>query len=94
MINSIFLRRQNKLILQAENKRQSDVSIATLLKNIQELGYTLSPEILDVVSTFSDNTMAEFYQKLVKNLKKILGANVKHDPMYPNFPKQVMSLFR
>ena len=92
MKNTIFLRRKNKLILTKETGKVAKTHVATLLKNIEQLGYTLSPEVLEIVGTFSEATLTEFYQSLVADLKKMVGAHVQFNPMYPNFPKQVMEM--
>ncbi|MBP6731590.1 MAG: TerD family protein [Chitinophagales bacterium] len=88
--NSIYLRRAGKLFLVKESNSLDRVYIAALLKNIEKLGYILSPELIEVVSTFSMPTLSSFYQGLVADLKLLVGAHVRFDPMYPNFPQQVI----
>jgi len=92
MKNTIYLRRANKVILSHENQKISKRHIATLAKNLESLGYRLSPELFAVVATLSETSLSDFYQTLIRDLRQMLGANVKFKPMYPNFPKQVMSM--
>jgi len=91
-VNEIMLRRQNKLILEKSkpgNKLDKAVLI-TILKNIEPIGYMLSSNVLKVLQTYSMDEIAVFYKDLAKELKILIGANKKWNPMYPNFPAQVM----
>ncbi len=92
MKNLIYLRRQTKVIVVKENHQVSYQELATLLKNIHGFGYTLSPQVLEIIQTFSKESLNIFYRTLEKGIRKMLGANVKYKPMYPNFPKQVMDM--
>ena len=95
-INTIYLRRKNKVILSDflsdNNNIVSLEHLATLLKNLEDLGYTLSNELLEIVSTLSLKDLVEFYSQTVEDLKVMVGDHVKHNPMYPNFPEQVMNM--
>ena len=88
----MYIRRKKKAILvkRKNNKKLENVYIATLLKNIESLGFTLSREIIDVLETFSITQIEDLHNKLVRGLKQFVGAHVLYEPMYPNFPKQVM----
>jgi len=65
--------------------------IATIIKNIENLGYTLSPELIAVLKTKDNESLERFYLNLVTVLKKLVGDNVSYRPVYPNFPEQVMN---
>ncbi|MCM3032134.1 TerD family protein [Niallia sp. MER 6] len=91
MINQIYLRRKNKLILTKGNDHTPNLHyIATILANFESLGYTFSKSIIDTLYTYSANQLNEFYLSTIDNLKELLGANKTYKPMYPNFPQQVM----
>lgn len=91
MINQIYLRRKNKLILNKGNEPTPHLHyIATILANFESLGYTLSKPIIDTLYTYSKDQLNEFYLSTIHSLKKLLGANRAYKPMYPNFPQQVM----
>jgi hypothetical protein len=90
--NSIFLYRKRKVIL-AEGRGQvqlPDPYLATALQNIESLGFTFSTALISRIRTFSAAAFAEFYFQLVADLKKTVGAHREFQPMYPNFPEQVM----
>lgn len=88
--NSIYLRRKLKLIVPAGNQHVKKSHIIALLINIESLGYTLSPELATAVSKLYYNELKTFYDQLIVALKQLVGANVEYNPMYPNFPRQVM----
>lgn len=90
-MNEILLRRRNKVILGIGTaKVANDRCITTIMKNIEELGYTFSREVFDVLRTYSVNELTEFYLELKAALMKLKGANVVYMPMYADFPKGVM----
>ena len=91
-MNTIYLRRKNKVIIGSGKATASLEHLATLLKNLETLGYTLSNELLERVSTMSVKELTGFYSQIVEDLKIMVGDHVKHKPMYPNFPKQVMDM--
>lgn len=90
MNNKIFLRRKNKLVVEKGNGKSSVAQIATLNKNLESLGYTLSQNLIKVLRTFSPAKLQKFYLQLVGDLKEIKGVR-KFEPFYPNFPEQVMN---
>lgn len=90
-MNEILLRRKNKVILGTGTARVANNRyITAIMKNIEELGYTFSREVFDVLRTYSVNELTEFYLELKAALMKLVGANVVYMPMYADFPKGVM----
>ena len=90
-MNRIYLRRKNRIIINTglastPNTRE----VATILKNIESLGYTFSQDIINILNTYTVEQLKNFYKGIVKNIKRLVGANVVYNPMYPNFPAQVM----
>lgn len=93
MINEILLRRKNKIIIQQGNSDSPNAShIATILKNLEGLGYTVSKDVFQSLTTFTTYELENFYLETIQLLKRMLGANVRHNVMYPNFPQQVMNM--
>lgn len=94
ILNNILLRRKHLLIIDYEdvNHQQTNKEksfIIAMMKNIQSLGFTFSKELFDKLSTLNYKQLSLVYTELLPALKKIVGADVKYKPMYPNFPKQV-----
>ncbi len=88
--NKIYLRRRNKVLLESGSGSLSKSQIATFLKNLEGLGYTLSSELIDKVKTLNESEVVDFSNNLISCLRNITGSKKKYNPMYPNFPKQVM----
>lgn len=92
-INAILLRRKNKLLLDPGTAaKANDRYIATIMKNIESLGYTFSKEVYDVLETYSDVELGDFYLELICELRELVGADVEYTPMYPDFPQSVMDM--
>lgn len=90
-MNEILLRRKNKVIVERGNEvNPNNQYITTIMKNVEELGYTFSKELFEVLETLSKDDLQKFYLELVPMLKKLVGADVIYKPMYPNFPESVM----
>lgn len=89
MNNSIYIRRKCRLYIETGDDVLPGAYLLNLLKNIESLGYTLSPELAAVVNTMSIEKLQRFYKQLVGDLKDQVGAWVQFNPMYPNFPEQV-----
>lgn len=94
-INEILLRRKNKLTIQknpeaGELRDYEKTMIASIMKNIESLGFTFSEDIINVLTTYTREDLELFYKDLIPKLRKLKGADVEYYPMYPNFPEQVM----
>lgn len=93
MVNEILLRRKNKIILQETQTEKEEINFAyvsTINKNIENLGYTFSEVLFNALCLYSKEELGRFYIELITMLKNMKGANVEYNPMYPNFPAQVM----
>ena len=64
--------------------------VATMLKNMEALGYTLSGEALDSLILREGDDQLIIYYDILRGLRENLGADKTWSPMYPNFPRQVM----
>jgi hypothetical protein len=89
-LNSILLRRKNKMFVPTSALFKHDKAfVATFNLNLQSLGYTLSPECIDELQ----HTAPILFINAIETLKTLRGDR-KYQPMYPNFPKQVMDASR
>lgn len=88
--NQILLRRRQKVLAVARTEPQATPYVATLLRNLEALGYTASAALIDVLATWPEDRLAAFQAGVVDDVRAMVGADVAWDPMYPNFPKQVM----
>lgn len=65
--------------------------VATFAKNIEGLGFTFSKTLINKLSNLNKADLGTLSKEVTSILQKMVGANVKHKPMYPNFPEQVMN---
>lgn len=91
---SIYLQRELKVILHTQQQEapMSPNILATALKNLEPIGFTFSPEVLDILNTWSVDTFTLWYKKLVKELCEMTGFDRNYRIMYPRFPDQVMHM--
>jgi hypothetical protein len=91
--NSILLRRKNKVIVPRGDAHLSASHVATINKNLEGLGYTLSAEVMEALTSLPPDEAARIYGEVVDALKELRGVK-DYRPMYPNFPGQVMEAGR
>lgn len=96
---SIILRRKNRVFINdndmlkslsgAAGKKNKQI-VATMNKNIEVFGYTMSEALFDKLVHMKAKSREVVYDILVNGLKEITGADKVYNPMYPNFPESVM----
>lgn len=94
--NAIFLRRRSKILLTPGEGHDllPRTYIATMLKNLEALGFTFSEPLIEACRTLSLEQLTALYRELQDALQRAKGAHQIHQPMYPNFPEQVMEMSR
>jgi len=94
MNNSIYFRRRSRFCVPtpAKGDQVSVAHVATMLKNIEALGYTFSESLFKACQQLTLEQLTEFYAQIVPILKQARGGHRAHKPMYPNFPQQVMEM--
>jgi len=90
--NEIYLQKHRKVIVNAGLGKLDDAMVATVMRNIESLGFVFSEPLFMRLKTLSLDQLENFYLEIVPYLKKMVGAHVRHRPMYPNFPKQVLEM--
>ena len=73
-----------------DKTNKNKVYVATMLKNLEPLGFTFSKKLINSLADVSKQDLTTIYNTILPILKKLKGAHVAHKPMYPNFPTQVM----
>ena len=68
-----------------QESNNSLLAAMTVNENLKSLGYTLTPK--DIIRLSKDSSLYTFYDSI-----KELMDNVEAEPMYPNFPTQVMEM--
>lgn len=102
MENSVFniiLRRKNRVFINDDDMLKSLSAaageknkqiVATMNKNIEVFGYTMSEALFDKLVHMKAKSREVVYDILVNGLKELTGADKVYNPMYPNFPESVM----
>ncbi len=102
MENSVFniiLRRKNRVFINDDDMLKSlsgaaseknKQIVATMNKNIEVFGYTMSEALFDKLVHMKTKNREVVYDALVNGLKEITGADRVYNPMYPNSPESVM----
>ena len=91
-MNRLQLRRTLSLAVPAGTAHTSLTVLATLQKNLEALGYALSPALFARLATVGSEGVASLYIEVVDELKRLRGAHYMYKPLYPNYPAQVMAL--
>ncbi len=91
---SILLSRGKVLVNLAKDSKRplSNQLLGTILKNLSAFGFTLTQDVIDALRGSQQVTVSKWYKEVSTILKEMVGDNVKHRPMYPNFPEQVMNM--
>ncbi len=86
---TIALKYRKSIVLdETSNKTYSPASI-TLAMEMLQLGFIANKSLLSAFTALTNEQVAAVSSELLENLRTMKGANVKHKPMYPNFPQQV-----
>lgn len=83
---SAFVSSKNK-----ETTRQSEDIAFTLNAEMMNLGYIQSRDLNKHISKLPRSMAQKVSHYFLNALRKHSGVNVKHSPMYPNFPEQVIN---
>lgn len=93
-INEILLRRRNKIMCDMQMLEEEDNKdyVVSMMKNVQELGYTFDDSLIEYLRRVSKHDLVEFYTELICKLKEYVGADKKYNFFYKNFPDEVISM--
>lgn len=90
-MNAIYVRRRSKVLVPDGAGTTPIEVLGSLQKNLEGLGYRLGPDVIERLAHSPPHRVELFYERLVRDLRAIIGANRPFEPFYPNFPAQVMS---
>jgi len=86
----IYLVKRLKVMPPSGYGRATQNVVATAAHNLQALGFGLSAPLLERLSHVADAEVVQWYESVLPILQKMVGAHRAFEPMYPNFPRQVM----
>ena len=91
--NEVYLQKKLSVVLpKGSPTHDNKALVATIGQNFQALGYAFSPQLFKALSHLNEGEITAFYLETLPVLKKMRGAHRSFNPMYPNFPKQVMEM--
>ena len=92
MKNEILMRRQCKmLVVPDELPPCPQTHLATVIKNMEAYGYTVSNDMFYRLKLLSAEKLKEFYLEFTEIASALSGEDKISEPMYPNFPSEVMN---
>lgn len=87
----IYLRKKRKLILpKPEKLTAGEEVVTTFFKNVEDLGYRPTKKLYQATAKLSSSQVQALYRLLIPALKALRGGHKQFQPMYPNFPTEVM----
>jgi hypothetical protein len=92
--NEMYLRRRSKIVLpepESAEKLPRSV-IATMVNNLGCWGYSFSKELMEACQLLSMDQLSALYGELDAIFAEARGGHRNYQPLYPNFPQQVMKL--
>lgn len=94
-VNEILLRRKHMVMFPMQKKdgettKTEKALVVSAIKNFESLGFTVSKELFDAMLACPKEDIEQMYKDIIPKLKALVGADVEYNPMYPNFPEQVM----
>ncbi|PIQ23564.1 hypothetical protein COW36_13915 [bacterium (Candidatus Blackallbacteria) CG17_big_fil_post_rev_8_21_14_2_50_48_46] len=90
--NTFYLQKSMRLMVEPGSSELPLSFLVGLQKNIESLGFILSPALAERILTLSESSFKAFYVDLIPLLQKAVGAHKVFQPMYPNFPDQVQKM--
>jgi len=93
MKTKICLKKLSGLVV--ERKKYSDPNrhlACSLNAEFMRLGFVMSTKLMNSISSLTEDEIKFLATDTINVLKKLKGADVDYNPMYPNFPEQVMEM--
>lgn len=92
MEQKLAIKYLNGIVVES-TKEESDVGQSgAFIANLMSLGYLPTQNLADELARCDEETVTGIANTVIPILKEALGAHVKHNPFYPNFPQQVMDM--
>lgn len=95
-INELLLRRKDKILVNTVTFYMNDSTerikrmVVSAIKNFETYGFKPDKKTIEIMLGMPEDVLAEFYKTSIAAMKLVTGADKVYNPMYPNFPKQVM----
>lgn len=91
-MHPMLLRRKLKIVVPEGTAQLPLPLLTTFQKNLESLGFSMSPALAERIATLDEGQAESLHKRLIRELGIMVGAHHPLNPMYPNFPAQVMRL--
>lgn len=92
MLQEIVFSAKKKFFFNETSNGDSKLLAWTLNRNLNDIGYTLSPQFIETLSESSNDDVIKFSKEVLEVLVKKLGSDKKYKPFYVNFPDELFVL--
>lgn len=89
MLQKIAIKKFKSVVLSKGDQANLQAAL-TLNAELMSLGYIMSKDLLQAAQTLNSEDLSLLGSEVINQLKNIKGADVNYQPMYPNFPQQVI----
>ncbi|WP_440119125.1 cytoplasmic protein [Paenibacillus sp. QZ-Y1] len=89
---SIYLNRELKVIITESDGILPECVLATALKNLELQGYTFSTRLIDILSTWEQESFVLWFERVMEELRHMTGANLMGNFIVPMYPDQLMNI--
>jgi len=90
MLQTIALKHYNGLYVPKNKGTESAEGGTCFVAEMMNYGYIADNELMQRLYEADIDTLTELYNTVMPTLKDSIGNNVKHRPMFPNFPNDLM----
>ena len=91
-LNQIAIKKLQAVVVSSDTIKHevNPTFCMTLNAEMMSLGFMMSEQLFNVVKILNAANVGRLYQQIIPVLKQLTGADVLYQPLYPNFPQQVM----
>jgi hypothetical protein len=75
----------------SDENHLADCAVATVQTHLMQWGYMLTEKAFNELSKSNISFIENFHDEVIGYLKIVLGGKYKYEPLYKNFPEEVMS---
>ncbi|QXI52512.1 TerD family protein [Pseudomonas alvandae] len=90
MNQELFLRRRSKVHVPTGTGGATRAQVASAVQEIAAFRCVLSEPLIERISMLSAAELTHWLREIVEVLRRQTGAHVRHRPLYPAFPEQVL----
>lgn len=83
---------QKGLVAPSNDGMDNRISVATVQAHLMSFGYMLDQDAFEALSKSDLSHIVKFNDEILPYLKQVLGGKRNYQPLYKNFPEEVMSM--